>query len=44
MTNSILAPAPGGLDEERHAQPLVHHRPEGVSDHFALGFTKLLRF
>ncbi len=44
MTNSILAPAPGALAEEHDAQPLVHHRPAGVSDHFALGFTKLLRF
>jgi ubiquinol oxidase len=44
MTDSILTPKPGALNEERHAQALIHHQPVGVSDRFALGFTKLLRF
>lgn len=44
MTNSILAPDKRALADERDAQPVVHHEPEGFSDRFALGFTKLLRF
>lgn len=44
MVNTILAPDPKGLAEERDAEPLVHHAPAGFSDRFALGFTKLLRF
>ncbi len=44
MTNSILAPDERALAEEREAQPVVHHQPQGFSDRFALGFTKLLRF
>lgn len=44
MANSILAPDERALDEERAAQPVVHHQPRGFSDRFALGFTKLLRF
>jgi ubiquinol oxidase len=44
MTNSILTPDKRALAEEREAQPVVHHRPKGFSDRFALGFTKLLRF
>ena len=44
MVNTILAPDPEGLAEERNAEPLVHHDPTGFSDRFALGFTKLLRF
>jgi ubiquinol oxidase len=44
MTNSILAPDKRALAEEREAQPAVHHQPKGISDRFALGFTKLLRF
>lgn len=44
MTNSILAPDPAALIEERAAEPQVHHIPNGFSDRFALGFTKLLRF
>lgn len=44
MTNSILRPHPGALAEERDSHPRVHHRPAGLSDQFALGFTKLLRF
>ena len=44
MTNSILAPDKRALAEERDAHPVVHHQPEGFSDRFALGFTKLLRF
>src|SRR3990170_662532 len=44
MANKILAPDKAGLAEERDAQPSVHHRADGFSDRFALGFTKLLRF
>lgn len=44
MVNSILAPDRRGLAEDKDAEPAVHHRPHGVSDRFALGFTKLLRF
>ena len=44
MSNTILTPPPGGLAEERRAEPLVHHPPDGFRDRFALGFTKLLRF
>ncbi len=48
MTNR-LAPDPRAPDlaaraRERHAQPHVHHRPQGISDRIALGFTKVLRF
>jgi len=44
VVNSTLAPDPRALAEERIAEPLVHHAPDGFSDRFALGFTKLLRF
>ena len=44
MTNKILVPDAKGLAEEHDAQPAIHHQPEGFSDRFALGFTKLLRF
>ena len=44
MVNEILAPDAGALDEEAHARPPVHHKPSDLSDRFALGFTKLLRF
>jgi ubiquinol oxidase len=44
MVNAILAPDPPSLAEERIAEPLVHHVPDGFSDRFAIGFTKLLRF
>lgn len=44
MVNSILSPEPLALAEERSAEPRTHYAPEGFSDHFALGFTKLLRF
>ena len=44
MTNKILAPDARGLADERDAQPVIHHQPDGFSDRFALGFTKLLRF
>jgi len=44
MANRILAPDRGALAEELSAQPEVHHCPNGFSDRFALGFTKLLRF
>ena len=43
MVNKILSPDDRALDEERDAEPLVHHAPKGFSDRFALGFTKLLR-
>ena len=43
MTNSILTPDKRALAVERDARPDVHHQPRGFSDHFALGFTKLLR-
>ncbi len=44
MVNSILSPDHDALIEERRAEPAVHHVPQGFSDNFALGFTKLLRF
>ena len=44
MVNSILAPGRQALAEDSAAQPQVHHTPNGLSDRFALGFTKLLRF
>lgn len=44
MVNSVLSPTPGVLAAERHAEPTTHHVPRGISDHFALGFTKVLRF
>lgn len=44
MVNSILAPDRQALEEERQAEPAIHHAPHGFSDRFALGFTKLLRF
>ncbi|WP_339913042.1 alternative oxidase [uncultured Brevundimonas sp.] len=44
MVNKILAPDDRALDEEKDAQPVVHHAPKGFSDRFALGFTRLLRF
>lgn len=44
MVNSTLAPDSPALDEERGVEPTVHHVPTDFSDHFALGFTKLLRF
>ena len=44
MVNSILTPDPLAIEQERHAEPVIHHVPHGFSDHFALGFTKLLRF
>ena len=44
MVNRILKPDPRARDEEGRAEPMVHHRPRDVSDRFALGFTKLLRF
>ncbi|MEZ0495745.1 alternative oxidase [Sphingomonas sp. IW22] len=44
MVNSILTPDARALEDERAAEPVVHHAPNGVSDRFALGFTKLLRF
>ena len=44
MANKILTPSSFARAAERIAQPTVHHTPQGVSDTFALGFTKLLRF
>ena len=44
MVNKILKLDPQALAEEAAARPVIHHAPHGFSDHFALGFTKLLRF
>lgn len=44
MVNPTLTPDDQALTQERDAQPAVHYPPDGFSDHFALGFTKLLRF
>lgn len=44
MVNKILSPAPQALDEEAAAEPIIHHKPVGFSDRFALGFTKVMRF
>ena len=44
MVNTILQPDTRALAEEQQAEPLVHHVAHGFSDHFALGFTKVLRF
>ena len=43
MVNKILAPDDRALEEEKNAEPVIHHEPKGFSDRFALGFTKLLR-
>ncbi len=40
----ILVPDKLALATERNVHPTVHHQPNGFSDRFALGFTKLLRF
>ena len=44
MVSKILAPDARALDEERDAEPVIHHTPKGFSDQFALGFTRVLRF
>ena len=44
MVNPILTPDPEKRAEERETEPRVHHAPAGLSDRFALGFAKLLRF
>ncbi len=44
VANNILTPDPKALVEEAVAEPIIHHKPVGFSDRFALGFTKLLRF
>ena len=44
MVNSILADKSAGRARVPDADPPVHHVPNGFSDRFALGFTKLLRF
>jgi len=44
MVNKILVADAPALAEERVAQPQVHYKAVGLSDRFALGFTKLLRF
>lgn len=43
MANTTLSPDQRALVEEHDARPVVHYNPEGFSDRFALGFTKLLR-
>jgi len=43
MVNKILELDDRALEEEKDAEPVVHHEPRGFSDRFALGFTKLLR-
>ena len=43
MVYKILSPDPQVLAEEAVAEPIIHHKPVGFSDRFALGFTKLLR-
>jgi ubiquinol oxidase len=44
MVNKVLQPDERSLREEQQVEPIVHHVPRGFSDHFALGFTKVLRF
>ena len=44
MANSILVPDRAARAEERDLKPCIHHAASGFSDHFALGFTKMLRF
>jgi len=44
VANDTLAPGLQALAEEAVAEPIIHHKPVGFSDRFALGFTKLLRF
>lgn len=44
MANNILSPHPQALAEEAVAEPIIHHKPVGFSDRFAMGFTKLLRY
>src|ERR1043165_8320245 len=44
MVNTILKPSAQSRAEEKTAEPVIHHKPKGFSDHFALGVTKLLRF
>lgn len=44
MANDILKPDAKALEEEYVAEPIIHHQARGLSDRFALSFTKLLRF
>ena len=44
MANKILVPDHLALVEERQNEARVHFTPADLSDRFALGFTKLLRF
>jgi ubiquinol oxidase len=44
MSNRRLQISSAELKRERQTQPAIHHEPQGFSDRFALGFTKLLRF
>ena len=44
MVNKVLVPNGGPATPDIPPESLVHHAPKGASDHFALGFTKLLRF
>ncbi|HVR89909.1 MAG TPA: alternative oxidase [Novosphingobium sp.] len=43
MVNTKLRVDDTALARERAAEPAVHYPPHGLSDRFALGFTKLLR-
>lgn len=44
MVNAILSDKRREDDEHANAEPSTHHKARGISDRFALGFTKLLRF
>jgi ubiquinol oxidase len=44
MVNAILAVKKPAAHNVLEPEPTVHHTPQGFSDRFALGFTKLLRF
>ena len=43
MVNKILTLGRQARIEEAVSEPIIHHKPVGFSDRFALGFTKLLR-
>jgi len=44
VTNDLLRVGPPERAVERHTHVPTHHRPVGISDSFAYGFTKVLRF